>query len=76
MVNRYWCGECSFKTPWLGESEGLRRQIEHYARRHPGTVPGGHVETRKRRPGRGHGCLQLAAIALVLLAVVAGCERW
>lgn len=75
MANRYWCGECSFKTPWLGESEGLRRQIEHYAGRHPGTPPGGQVETRRRDPGTGHGCLRLAAVALVLLAIVAACRR-
>ncbi|WP_327169358.1 hypothetical protein [Streptomyces subrutilus] len=75
MANRCWCGECSFKTPWLGEPEGLRRQIEHYARRHPGTPPGGQVETRRRGAGAGHGCLGLAAVALVLLAVVAACRH-
>ncbi|MGA5069200.1 hypothetical protein ACPB9E_36520 [Streptomyces exfoliatus] len=74
MVNRYWCGECSFKTPWRGGAEGLRRQIEHYAEKHPGTPPGGQIETRRRHPGRGHGCLLLAAVALVLLTVVAACR--
>ncbi|MER5863276.1 hypothetical protein [Kitasatospora sp. NPDC002040] len=75
MANRYWCGECSFKTPWLGESEGLRRQIEHYADRHPGTPPGGQVETRRRGSAVAHGCLRLTAVALTLLVVVAACHR-
>ncbi|MFC9293752.1 hypothetical protein ACFTWH_06825 [Streptomyces sp. NPDC057011] len=71
MANRYWCGECGFKTPWLEESEGLSRQIEHYARKHPGSSPGGQVETRRRRPVAGRGCLLLTTAALVLLGIVA-----
>ncbi|MFJ4776550.1 hypothetical protein [Streptomyces sp. NPDC088762] len=75
MANRYWCGECSFKTPWLDTSEGLRRQIEHYARKHPGIAPGGQIETRRRGPGARSACLLLAAAALVLLTVVATWRR-
>ncbi|MFE9045243.1 hypothetical protein ACFYOG_30590 [Streptomyces sp. NPDC007818] len=75
MVYRYWCGECGFKTPWSGESEGLRRHVEHYAGRHPGTPPGGQVEGRGRGRVGARACLQLAAVALVLLAVLATCRR-
>ncbi|WCD90999.1 hypothetical protein KPP03845_107428 [Streptomyces xanthophaeus] len=71
MANRFWCGECNYKTPWAARPEGLRRQIEHYARKHPGISPAGHIETRRRAPGRRNGCLLLAAGALVLLTVVA-----
>ncbi|MFF4104394.1 hypothetical protein [Streptomyces sp. NPDC001903] len=71
MANRFWCGECNFKTPWVDASEGRRRQIEHYARKHPGTCPAGQIETRRRGPGRRTGCLLLAAGALVLLGMVA-----
>ncbi|MFF0746952.1 hypothetical protein ACFYVL_41865 [Streptomyces sp. NPDC004111] len=70
MVNRYWCGECTFKTPWLTEPEAVRRQIEHYAGKHPGTPPGGQVETRRRDPGRLRGRVLLAVVVLVLLAAV------
>ncbi|WP_411108870.1 hypothetical protein [Streptomyces sp. c-19] len=75
MANRYWCGECSFKTPWRAETEGLRRQLEHYADKHPGTPPGGQIETRRKYPNRGYGCLFLAAVALVLLTAVASCQH-
>ncbi|MFD3517615.1 hypothetical protein [Streptomyces sp. NPDC058657] len=75
MVNRYWCGECTFKTPWLAESEGLRRQIEHYAAKHPGTPPGGQVEIRRGNLPRVHGRLLLVAVLLALLAVVATCRH-
>ncbi|GGP59621.1 hypothetical protein [Streptomyces sindenensis] len=75
MVYRYWCGDCSFKTPWLEESEGLRQQIEHYAARHPGTPPGGQIESRRGDSGGARACLQLAAIALVLLAILAACRH-
>ncbi|MFD7260472.1 hypothetical protein [Streptomyces sp. NPDC059874] len=71
MANRYWCGECGFKTPWLEKSEGLRRQIEHYASKHPGSSPGGQVETRRRSPVASRGCLLLATTALVVLGIVA-----
>ncbi|MFD3698041.1 hypothetical protein ACFWUZ_18135 [Streptomyces sp. NPDC058646] len=75
MTNRFWCGECNFKTPWGDHSEGLRRQIEHYARKHPGTSPAGQVETRRRGPGTRSGCLLLAAGALILLTVVTAWRR-
>ncbi|MEU8524816.1 MULTISPECIES: hypothetical protein [Streptomyces] len=78
MNYRYWCGECSFKTPWLRASEGERLQLEHYAGRHPGTPPGGQVEVRRGDPDGGcgrQGCLALAAVALVLLVVAAAFLR-
>ncbi|MEU8893515.1 hypothetical protein [Streptomyces sp. NPDC048442] len=74
MVNRYWCGECTFKTPWLAEPEGLRRQTEHYAAKHPGTPPGGQVEIRRRNLARVHRPLLLVAVLLALLAAVATCR--
>ncbi|MFF3215389.1 hypothetical protein ACFYYB_32710 [Streptomyces sp. NPDC002886] len=70
MANRYWCAECSFKTPWLEKSEGLRRQIEHYARKHPGTSPGGQVETRRLGPRARNGGLLLAAAALIVFTTI------
>ncbi|MET9700897.1 hypothetical protein ABZY31_28835 [Streptomyces sp. NPDC006529] len=76
MANRFWCGECTFKTPWVDEPEGLRRQIEHYARKHPGTTPGGQVETRRGgRPGPRTAGLLLAGGVLVAAAVVAAWPR-
>ncbi|GAA2228353.1 hypothetical protein [Kitasatospora sp. NPDC001175] len=75
MAYRYWCGECSFKTPWLTESQGEQQQIEHYAKRHPGVPPGGHVEVDRRNPVGGRGCLQMVAIALLLLILAASCRR-
>ncbi|WP_433544328.1 hypothetical protein ACQPZG_03870 (plasmid) [Streptomyces sp. CA-294286] len=71
VVNRYWCGECTFKTPWLTEPEGLRRQIEHYAGRHPGTPPGGQVETRRRNPVRVRGRLVWAVLWVGVVLTVA-----
>ncbi|MGW7458118.1 hypothetical protein [Streptomyces sp. NPDC054797] len=71
MANRFWCGECTFKTPWVDRSEGLRRQMEHYARTHPGVYPAGQIETRRRGPGAHKGCLLLTAGALILLTLVA-----
>ncbi|MEU9143922.1 hypothetical protein [Streptomyces sp. NPDC048349] len=70
MANRFWCGECTFKTPWVDSPEGLRRQMEHYARKHPGMHPAGQVETRRRGPVARKGCLLLTAGALILLTVV------
>lgn len=71
MAYRYWCGECGFKTPWLSQAQGEQQQIEHYARRHPGIPPGGHVEANRRRPNGGHGCLPLMVIAVLLLILAA-----
>ncbi|MFD9129537.1 hypothetical protein [Kitasatospora sp. NPDC059571] len=75
MAHRYWCSECSFRTPWLSTAEGERQPIAHYAAKHAGTPPGGQVERRRAGSFGGHGCLRLAAVALVLLAVVAACHR-
>ncbi|MER7699731.1 MULTISPECIES: hypothetical protein [unclassified Streptomyces] len=76
-THRYWCGECSFKTPWRSEPEGQHQQIEHYALKHPGVPPGGQVEARRRGSVRAHGRLLLAAtaaVALALLAAMAACR--
>ncbi|MEV6208272.1 hypothetical protein [Kitasatospora sp. NPDC051914] len=75
MAYRYWCGECGFRTAWLGESEGERQQVEHYRRKHPGIPPGGHVEVDRKDPGGGLGCLRLVVVAVVLLALAASCRR-
>ncbi|MFG3052586.1 hypothetical protein ACGFZP_16735 [Kitasatospora sp. NPDC048239] len=76
MAFRYWCGECGFRTPWLGRSEGERQQIDHYTKWHPGTPPGGDVEVgRSRDAGLGCGCLPLAVIALLLLVVAVAFHR-
>ncbi|MEV4612468.1 hypothetical protein AB0K43_07695 [Kitasatospora sp. NPDC049258] len=74
MAYRYWCGECGFRTAWLGESQGEQQQIEHYAKQHPGIPPGGQVETNRKRPDGGGGCLPAAGIIL-LLVVAAACHR-
>ncbi|MER8185238.1 hypothetical protein [Kitasatospora sp. NPDC094015] len=82
MAYRYWCGECGFKTAWLTESQGADQQIEHYAKHHPGILPGGQVETNQRSPvsqsgggGCGSGCLQVAGVLLLLLVLAAACHR-
>ncbi|MFJ6698030.1 hypothetical protein ACIQM4_18445 [Streptomyces sp. NPDC091272] len=71
MANRYWCSECTFRTPWLAGPEGRRRQIEHYARKHPGTQPGGQVETRRRCAGGDRGRRHLCAVVVLALLVTA-----
>ncbi|GAA3386294.1 MULTISPECIES: hypothetical protein [Streptomyces] len=75
MANRFWCGECTFKTPWVDRSEGVRRQMEHYGRKHPGMHPVGQVETRRRGPSTHKVCLLLTAGALILLTVVTTCRH-
>ncbi|MEU2673202.1 hypothetical protein ABZ622_30935 [Streptomyces sp. NPDC007164] len=75
MAYRFWCGECGFKTPWLAESRGAQRQLEHYLKQHPGIPAGGHVETNRKNPEGGFGFLQVAGIALLLLIIVVSCRR-
>ncbi|GAA2752713.1 hypothetical protein [Kitasatospora cinereorecta] len=75
MAHRYWCGECSHRTPWLTEFAAAQRQIEHYAAEHPGIPPGGHVEVDRGGPDRGFGCLHLLGIAILLLVLAAACRR-
>ncbi|MGX4735395.1 hypothetical protein [Kitasatospora griseola] len=75
MAYRYWCGECSYRTPWLSESVGEEQQTDHYARKHPGIPPGGHVEVNRGNPDGGSGCLRIVAIALLLLVLAAACRR-
>ncbi|MEU6642791.1 hypothetical protein ABZ863_09580 [Saccharomonospora sp. NPDC046836] len=69
---RYWCGECGYKTPWLGEGEGAERLGRHYLRRHPGIEPGGDFEIR-RSNGQGSGCL--GVVAVLFAALVPGPGR-
>lgn len=75
MAYRYWCGECGFKTPWLTQSEGEQRQIDHYAARHPGIEPGGQVEVNRKNPGGSGGCLTAVAVVVLLLLVAASCHH-
>lgn len=63
---RYRCGECGYKTPWLGETEGAQRLAHHYRRRHPGIEPGGDFEIR-RDDGPGSGCLGLGVVPFLFL---------
>ncbi|MEU0936759.1 hypothetical protein [Embleya sp. NPDC005971] len=74
MAYRYWCGECGFKTSWLTESQGAQQQIEHYAHRHPGIVPGGQVEANGKNPN-GMGCAQVVGLVVLLLFLVAVFNR-
>ncbi len=67
MAYRYWCGECGFKTSWGTESQGERQQIEHYAKHHQGIAPGGRVESNRRSPSGGTGCLVFIAVTVLLL---------
>ncbi|MFF1649742.1 hypothetical protein [Streptomyces sp. NPDC058240] len=75
MAYRFWCGECGFKTPWLAESEGAQRQLEHYTKQHPGILAGGHVETNRKNPqGSSIGILQVAGILVLLLIIAVACQ--
>ncbi|AOS64094.1 hypothetical protein [Actinoalloteichus hymeniacidonis] len=73
---RYRCGECDHRTPWLGESEGEQRHLDHYIERHPGVLPGGTTEYNPYRgpsSGRG-GCVgPIGAIFLVIM-LLATCD--
>ncbi|MEY9878266.1 hypothetical protein ABH931_007793 [Streptacidiphilus sp. MAP12-33] len=75
MAYRYWCGECGFRTPWLSRSQGERKQLDHYAARHPGIEPGGHVEANRKNPDGGVGCLPAMAVVVLLLLVAAAWHR-
>ncbi|MFE6763606.1 hypothetical protein [Streptomyces sp. NPDC057689] len=80
MVYRFWCGECGFKTPWLAESEGAQRQLDHYKKQHPGILAGGHVETARRNSqGRrridGRACLEVAVFLALVLIIAAAYRR-
>lgn len=75
MAYRHWCGECSYKTAWLSESQSEDQQIQHYAEQHPGIPPGGSVEVNKSDPSGGLGCLPMLGILVVLLILAASCQR-
>ncbi|WP_335937548.1 hypothetical protein [Streptomyces sp. PTD5-9] len=75
MAYRFWCGECGFKTPWVSESEGEQRQVDHYTRNHPGIPPGGHVEANRKNPESGGGCFAVIGIIVLVLMIAASCGR-
>ncbi|MEV8100743.1 hypothetical protein [Kitasatospora sp. NPDC085879] len=75
MAYRYWCGECGFKTAWLGESQGEQRLVEHYAKQHPGIRPGGQVESRRKRPDGGSGCALVVGLVVLMLILAAVYRR-
>ncbi|MET8847860.1 hypothetical protein [Amycolatopsis sp. NPDC004625] len=70
---RYWCGECSYRTPWQTESQGAATQAGHYARRHGRTLPGGRVEVRAKRT-EGGGCVWLVALLFLVLLLASTCR--
>ncbi|MDQ7803019.1 hypothetical protein Q5425_04715 [Amycolatopsis sp. A133] len=71
---RYWCGECSYRTPWLTESGGAATQARHYAQRHARTMPGGRVEVRAKRT-EGGGCVWLVAVLFLVLLLASTCRQ-
>ncbi|MEK8143423.1 hypothetical protein NKH18_18835 [Streptomyces sp. M10(2022)] len=73
MAYRYWCGDCGFKTSWGPESQGAEQHLKHYASRHPVST-WGQVEINSRNP-RGIGCAQIAGLIILLLIIVASCQR-
>ncbi|GAA1234732.1 hypothetical protein GCM10009665_26140 [Kitasatospora nipponensis] len=76
MKYRYWCGECGFKTPWAGESEGRLAQLRHYERWHGGIAPGGHREVRCRWSDRERACLAVACAVVLLVVLVVFITSW
>ncbi|MER5889165.1 hypothetical protein ABT160_35520 [Streptomyces sp. NPDC001941] len=70
MPNRYWCGACEFRTPWLDETEGVRQYLGHYALKHPAELPDGQVESRRFVLRPRTGCLLVAALLVILLYAV------
>ncbi|TWG00734.1 hypothetical protein [Kitasatospora viridis] len=70
MADRYWCGECGFRTPWLTRAEGARRLLDHHRARHPGVPPTGHLEST-RRPSAPVLLLVGAGLLLLALALLA-----
>lgn len=85
MVFRHWCGECSYKTAWQGQSESELEQIRHYATHHPGVFAAGVVEWSTSGRGRGEpkgsnsggglGCLPVLGIVVLFLLLAASCGR-
>lgn len=71
---RYWCGECSYRTPWLPESRGAAQQARHYAQRHGSVPPGGRVEVRAKR-GEGGGCVWLVGVLFLVLLLASTCRE-
>ncbi|ASU84471.1 hypothetical protein CDO52_18170 [Nocardiopsis gilva YIM 90087] len=76
MAYRYRCGECTFKTGWITESEAEDRAVAHYADHHPQLIPGGMVEfNAEKRDSHGClGCIPVVAILFLLLMIASSCE--
>ncbi|WP_020659459.1 hypothetical protein [Amycolatopsis benzoatilytica] len=72
---RYWCGECSYRTAWVTESEVAGVREIHYASKHPGIVPGGRVESNHGgKSGGGAGCLGLVGGLVLILVLASMCS--
>lgn len=74
MAHRYRCGACRFATRWATESEVSDLAAAHYAETHPGLALGGVVEINQKDPNS-LGCLPMLGIAVLLLVIVASCQR-
>ncbi|MEL5960031.1 hypothetical protein AADR41_35640 [Streptomyces sp. CLV115] len=74
MAYRYRCGECGYSTPWTTESDAEDRAVSHYADRHPDIAPGGTVQIN-RKDANSVGCLPVLGMAVLLLLIVASCQR-
>ena len=74
MAHRYRCGECGFSTRWTTQSEAEDLSVAHYADRHPQLAPGGSVETNRKNPAA-VGCLPMVGLVLLLLMIIASCQR-
>ncbi|MFE0641747.1 hypothetical protein ACFW2Y_09090 [Streptomyces sp. NPDC058877] len=74
MAYRYRCGDCRFATRWTTESEVEDISVAHYADRHPGLLPGGHIEINSKNP-HSPGFLLILGIGFLLLLIIASCRR-
>lgn len=70
---RCWCGECSYRTPWLTEPRSAGQLAQHYAEQHPEAEPGGRAEYRENKR-EGAGCVAVLAILFLLLVLLATCQ--
>ncbi len=75
---RYWCGECSHRTPWATESEGAELHQQHYIRNHPRVDTRGRVEVKdeegERNGGGFSGCLGVMGVLFVLMILASTCS--
>lgn len=70
---RCWCGECSYRTPWLTEMSSAWQLAQHYAEQHPDVEPSGRAEFRENKR-EGAGCVAALAILFLLLFLLATCQ--